>query len=121
MNEKEQEERMRKWDELRLAEVGEAVVFTNQEIVELAYIVMDVIEPLEKSHTKLVFDDANCYAHCFYLLRELLKKVNPEYLTGPHERVKKFYEIERELSNSWDRLYWMTKEGGLWQPTLYIR
>jgi hypothetical protein len=81
------------------------VILTNQNIVELAYLTKEMIEPLIKSRKKVVLDQADCYVACFNLCRRLLKNVD---CGGSHQNLKEFYRAERELSNDWDRLSWCT-------------
>mgnify|MGYP006910634393 CR=1 FL=1 len=52
---------------------------------------------------KLFFEQANCYAACFYKVRKLLKSVDAEYLEQ-HKGLAEFYREDRELSNDNDVL-----------------
>ena len=85
---------------------------TNQEIIELAYITMDMIELCVRSHCKLFFEEANCYPSCFNLCRQLLRHVDSSYLRQ-HDRLMNFYREGKELSNEWDRLSWINSEDNL--------
>lgn len=83
-------------------------VMTNQSIIEFAYCVKELIEPLIETHVKLAFEQANCYLACFYDCRRLLQTVDSEYL-AEHTSLSEFYKDGRELSNDWDKLWWEEK------------
>ena len=91
-------------EEMRFKEISLTV--PQQTIIELGYAVRMIVGPLAKSHQKLSFDEANCLRSVFCQVREMLKKVDPEYLDR-HSDVVNFYKQERELSNNWDRLAWV--------------
>ena len=90
-------------DELRARELG--VTLTQQQIVEIAYAVRMIIEPLAGSHGKLSFDEANCLTSVFYVARSFLRTVDPAYL-DLHPEVVRFFTEKRELHKDNDRLYW---------------
>ena len=94
---------MNEIDELRLKEVS--LTLEQQQIIEFAYAVRELVEPLAETSNKLSFELVNCYEHLFYTVRHLLDLVDPEYLKL-HYRVVAFYREKRELSSNWDRLKW---------------
>ena len=77
------------------------VKLCNQDIIEIGYMAAEAIGPLAESRQKLFFEQANCYASVFYLIKRLLNLVDPEYLEI-HSRVRDFYD--QDLSNDSDRL-----------------
>jgi hypothetical protein len=91
-------------DEARLRPIN--VELSNQQVVELAYAVMELIEPLARTHAKLYFEQANGYLSCFYLMRGLLGNVDPDYL-DQHKDLARFFRQDRELDNAFDRLKWV--------------
>jgi hypothetical protein len=94
-----------KTDLMRFKEI--TLTLTQQTIIELAYAVMEVVGPLAKSHEKMYVEQGHGMTAAFYCIRELLAKVDPEYLAH-HERVKNFNE--RTLVNFNDHLWWETDE-----------
>jgi hypothetical protein len=89
-------------DELRFRE--KTVTLTNQDLVEWAYVVKELIE-VAFGH-KLFWEQANCYVSMFITCKEMLEKhVDREYL-DEHVELKKFYQQRRELDNTWDVLKW---------------
>jgi hypothetical protein len=91
-------------DEIRLGK--RKVKLTNQQIIELAYLAKDLIEAC--GHSKLSFDEANCYRSVYHTVRKLLKSADSKYVKA-HGGIKEFYRKDRELSNDWDRLRWESK------------
>lgn len=77
----------------------------NQNIIELAYLTMEMLEVFSESRGKLFFEQANCYVGCFYTCQRLLKAVDPEYLEQ-HPKIAHFFKEGRHLSNDSDRLSW---------------
>jgi hypothetical protein len=94
-------------DGLRLKEISLTVA--QQAVIEFAYAVRMLVEPLAKSQEKLYFEEANCLTSVFYQVRKFLKEVDPSYL-ALHRGVVDFYEKKRELDNTWDRLRWVPDE-----------
>ena len=93
-----------KRDELRLR--GNMVKLCNQDMIELAYFTMEMLEPLIASRIPLgSFDRENCYRHCFYICKDLLREVDPEYLEL-HSSLKDFFREPRHLSNKYPWLSW---------------
>ena len=92
-------EELEKLQKIRFKE--KEVRLCNQHIIELGYMAADLIQPLADTRQKLFFEDANCYSNVFYLVKDLLKQVDPEYLEM-HQSVRDFYD--QDLSNDWDRL-----------------
>lgn len=86
-------------EEIRFKEKD--VKLCNQSIIEIGYMARDLIQPLAGTREKLFFEEANCYSNVFYLVKDLLKRVDPEYLDF-HGSVQDFYK--QDLSNNWDRL-----------------
>ena len=86
-------------EEIRLKE--KEATLCNQNIIEVGYMAADLIGPLADTRQKLFFEQANCYSSVFYLVKDLLKEVDPEYLEM-HQRMRDFYD--QDLSNNWDRL-----------------
>jgi hypothetical protein len=107
MNEKEMSNRC---DGLRSKEISLTV--WQQTVIDFAYAVRMLVEPLAKSHEKLGFSEANCLSHLFYEVREFLKKVDPAYLAF-HRDVVGFYEKKRELSCASDRLWWEPEDSSI--------
>jgi len=77
------------------------IKLSNQEIIELAYLTMEMIK--QTYGQKLIADQANCYRSCFYLMRNLLKQVDKEYL-DQHGIIDRFFQEGQELSNDKGRL-----------------
>jgi hypothetical protein len=90
-------------DEHRSKEV--ILIVSQQAVIEFAYTIGRVVERFAASHDKLFVEEANCFRSVFYWMRDILKKVDPEYLKL-HPRIKNFYLKKRELSNNNDRLWW---------------
>ncbi len=88
------------------------IELSNQQIVELSYVLMELLTPLIQSHTKLFFEQANCYGATFGLLKKLLsEKVDAEYLDlEQHSNLKEFYTTHSSLDNTFDRLRWVMPE-----------
>ncbi len=97
-------------EKLRLSEINFSL--KNQDVVQVAYCIRELIEPLIENRSKLYFEQANCYQSCFYLLRGLLKKVDRSYLQQ-HENLVSFYQKDRDLDNSFDRLSWIEPTKGV--------
>lgn len=75
-------------DNLRFRE--REVKLSNQEIIELAYTTKETIEYAYGK--KLCFEQANGYRGSFYIIRELLKQVDDEYLSlSQHTGLKDFF------------------------------
>nr|MBC8460528.1 hypothetical protein [Deltaproteobacteria bacterium] len=72
------------------------ITLSNQQIIELGYFVKDLFGPVVDEKAMLIIDQINCYTNVFYLVKDLLKQVDPEYLEM-HQRVRDFYD--RELSD----------------------
>ena len=85
------------------------ITLHQQTIIEFAYAIRMLVEPLAESHSKLSFDEANCLTSLFNCVRRLLKSVDQDYLNW-HSDVVKFYQEKRELDNSWDRLNWIVND-----------
>lgn len=104
----EEAELLDDWDKLRLK--PKIVELCNENIVEFAYVVKELIEYCY-GH-KLFFEQSNCYHSRFYAIREMLKLVDPEYLSLPqHASLAEFYKEGRELSNDCDVLtFWEKKD-----------
>ncbi|MBL7202825.1 MAG: hypothetical protein ISS63_00655 [Desulfobacteraceae bacterium] len=77
------------------------ITLSNQQIIELGYFVKDLFGPVVDEKAMLIIDQINCYTNVFYLVKDLLKQVDPEYLEM-HQRVRDFYD--RELSDDWDNI-----------------
>jgi len=86
-------------NELRFKE--KTVVLNNQTIIELAYLTKDMTQAVYGE--KLSFEAANCYTHCFYAVRSLLKLIDPEYL-AEHKNLTEFYQEGHDLNNINDHL-----------------
>lgn len=86
---------------LELRNKEHQVTLSNQDIIELAYSISELTAPLIEDHTKLFFEQANCYHSMYCLVQDLLKVVDPEYLEQ-HARVVGFYR--GHLCSDWDRL-----------------
>jgi hypothetical protein len=82
------------------------VTLSNQDIVEMAYLTKETIEPLIRDNEKLSMDQAHCYVGCFNLCQKLLKMADDEYLK--RHRLREFYEEGRSLSWEGDRLSWFS-------------
>ena len=87
-------------DQLRLG--VKTVELTNQQVIELAYSIKELVELYANAGTKLFFEQANGYTAAFYTCRNLLKKIDGDYLNH-HIRVKEFYD-KYEIDNSGDVL-----------------
>jgi len=94
-------------DKLRFKE--HRITIDQQTIIEFAYAIRMLVEPLAESHSMLCFEEANCLTHLFNYIRKLLKSVDRGYL-DQHSDVVKFYQEKRELDNSWDRLKWIVND-----------
>jgi len=90
-------------DELGSKELN--VTLNQQAVIEFAYAIRGIVEPLAENHDKLSFDEANCFKSIFSWMRRFLKQVDPEYLKL-HAGVVGFYSKRRELSKDNDRLWW---------------
>lgn len=88
-------------DESELRLRAKQVVLSNQAIIEFAYLTKNMIRTVYEE--KLSFSAANCYTHCFYTVRSLLKLIESEYL-AEHKNLTEFYQEGRELDNSNDRI-----------------
>ena len=88
---------------------------SNQGIIKFAYLTKDIIEIHLENKTKLCFEEANCYVSCYYVIRKILKCVDPRYLKA-HRRLAEFYSEDRELSNDWDILHWDDED--LWLKSI---
>ena len=98
-------------DELIKTQLREQKVnLSNMSIIDLAYLTKEMID-MCLGH-KLSVEQANCYLKCFYICRELLKQVDPEYLRW-HSEVAAFYRDGRELSGDSDRLRWQDCDSGV--------
>ena len=86
-------------DAMRAAE--HQVTLSNQDIIQMAYAHAELIGPLIAAHTKLSFEQANCFFALYYQIRNLLELLPAEYLAF-HRRVVEFYKDD--LSNDFDRL-----------------
>jgi len=84
-------------NEIRLEK--KKVTLSNQEIIELGYFVKDLFGPVVDEKAMLIIDQINCYTNVFYLVKDLLKQVDPKYLEI-HPRLRDFYD--RELSDDLD-------------------
>lgn len=92
---------------LRLKEINTKL--SQQTIIEFAYAIHMMVEPLAESGSKLSFEEANCLTSLFYCIRRLLGYVDQKYL-DLHPEVVNFYRKDRELDNSCDRLSWQKAE-----------
>ncbi|MBN1363281.1 MAG: hypothetical protein JW976_00600 [Syntrophaceae bacterium] len=95
-------------EELRFSE--KKVKLSNQDIVKLAYTTKEIIEPIcsqsfSSKGEKLSPDQVNCYRECFYIIRNLLKKADKEYL-DKHSELCDFYRKSRKLTDENGRLHW---------------
>jgi hypothetical protein len=87
------------------------VELSNQELVELAYTVRSVVEAVAHSH--LTFEEANCYSHTFYAIRErILPAIDPRYREN-HFDVCDFYD--QDLSKDRDRLELIPNQAKRWE------
>ena len=67
------------------------VTLSNQDIIEIGYMAADIIKGLAKDTVKLTCEQANCYRSVFYLVKDLLKSIDSQYLRN-HERIGDFYD-----------------------------
>jgi hypothetical protein len=86
------------------------VKMSNQDIIEFAYAIKELISPLWG--VKLSHDKANCYYDCFYKVQELLKLVDSEYLEA-HKKVVAFYREGRVQDKDMEILYWVDKDNSI--------
>jgi hypothetical protein len=85
------------------------VNLTNQEIVKFAYITKEIIG--YAWGTKLSNAQANCYIECFYTIKDLLEKLDKEYL-NKHPEISNYFLKDKRLTSFNDQLQW-EKE---WNP-----
>ncbi|MBN1363683.1 MAG: hypothetical protein JW976_02650 [Syntrophaceae bacterium] len=89
------------------------VKLTNQDIVKLAYTTKEMIEKMKD--VKLSTHQCNCYRECFYIMRNLLKIADKEYLDR-HAILNDFFRKgRRRLINNnnqlqWDDIYFEDKD-----------
>lgn len=81
---------------------------TDVEIVQLAYLVRDFLEPLMLDNPWLSWKKRKSYKLGFYLSRNLLDLIG----LGPqdHPELQEFFRKDRELDSDDDYLCWRTKE-----------
>jgi hypothetical protein len=85
------------------------VNLTNQEIVKFAYITKEIIG--YAWGTKLSNAQANCYIECFYTIKDVLEKIDKEYLNKHLEIYNYFLKGKRLISEN-DQLQWERE----WKP-----
>jgi len=88
-------------DELRSKE--HEVKLSNQAIVEIAYMTKEIIEDIEGR--QLTFEQANCYQSNYYTVVDMLKAVDPEYLSGRHGELFEYFSHESPVTKENNRLY----------------
>lgn len=66
------------------------VELTNQDIIELSYMVRDLVTLAAKQRAKLCWEEANCYGSTISTCCELLKNVDTEYLQQ-HDKLASFF------------------------------
>jgi hypothetical protein len=79
------------------------VNLTNQEIVKFAYITKEIIGYAWGN--KLSNAQANCYIECFYTIKDILEKVDKEYL-NKHLEISNYFLKGKRLISENDQLQW---------------
>lgn len=79
------------------------VNLTNQEIVKFAYVTKEIIGYVWGS--QLSNAQANCYIECFYTIKDLLDKVDKEYL-DKHSEISNYFLKGKRLTSFNDQLQW---------------
>jgi hypothetical protein len=79
------------------------VNLTSQEIVKFAYITKEIIGYAWGK--QLSNAQANCYIECFYTIKDLLDKVDQDYLKKHTELINYFLRGKRLTSEN-DQLQW---------------
>lgn len=79
------------------------VNLTSQEIVKFAYITKEIIGYAWGK--QLSNAQSNCYIECFYTIKDLLDKVDQEYLSKHPELINYFLRGKRLTSEN-DQLQW---------------
>lgn len=97
---------LRSDDDVRLKEV--TVTLSQQQIIEVAYQVMEHLDPLIKHNVRPFMDAVTGYRRVYYTMRELLSQLDQDYVQE-HSRISEFFRDGRELDNSFDRLRWIEK------------
>jgi hypothetical protein len=85
------------------------VNLTNQEIIKFAYITKEIIG--YAWGMKLTNAQANCYIECFYTIKDILDKLDKEYL-NKHAELSNYFLKGKRLTSENDQLQW-EKE---WKP-----
>lgn len=85
------------------------VNLTNQEIVKFAYITKEIIGYAWGK--QLTNAQANCYIECFYTIKDILGRVDEEYMKKHPELYDYFLKGKRLISID-DQLQWERE----WQP-----
>lgn len=77
----------------------QSVLLSNQDIIELGYAIMEMIQTMER--TKLTVDASHCYLSCFHIIKNMLENVDIEY-REMHSRLSDFYK--KSVSNDGEQL-----------------
>lgn len=87
------------------------VKLSNQQIIEFAYMVKEVIEDHMQTKSRLFYEAANCYVSCYCTVLEMLKHVDRQYLElETHKQLVEFYSSPQPISKDFGLLKWKTAE-----------